>query len=85
MQDTKSCDWWCEVKQLSGTAKADGHDLRTILHPDLVYDDNVLSKKINKVFVSAMHGYAPLSENVLVALEDDEPLSVTRKLRAVST
>ena len=40
--------------------------------------------------MSVMQGYSPLTENVLVALEDDEPLSVTeatvaRKLRAVST
>ena len=37
-----------------------------------------------------MQGYSALSENILVASEDDEPLSVTeaafvRKLRAVST
>ena len=37
-----------------------------------------------------MQGYSPLSENILVASEDDEPLSVTvatfaRKLRAGST
>ena len=65
-------------------------DLKTTLHPKLVCDDNVLSEKINEAFVSVMQGYSPLTENVLVALEDDEPLSVTeatvaRKLRAVST
>ena len=55
-----------------------------------MFDDNVLSEKINETFVSVMQGYSPLSENILVASEDDEPLSVTeaavaRKLRAVST
>ena len=48
-----------------------------------------MSEKINEAFVSVMQGYSPLSENILVASEDDEPLSVTeaavaRKLRAVS-
>ena len=56
----------------------------------MVFDDNVLSEKTNEAFVSVMQGYSPLSENVLVASEDDEPLSVkeatvARKLRAVST
>ena len=55
-----------------------------------MFDDNVLSEKINEAFVSVMQGYSPLSENILVASEDDEPLSVTeaavaRKLRAMST
>ena len=86
----KPRDWWREVKQLCGTAKETGRDLRTILHPNLVFDGNVLSEKINEAFVSVMQGYSPLSENILVASEDDEPLSVTeaavaRKLRAVST
>ena len=90
LRDTKPRNWWREVKQLCGTAKETGRDLRTILHPNLVFDDNVLSEKINGAFVSVMQGYSPLSENILVASEDDEPLSVTeaavaRKLRAVST
>ena len=72
------------------TTKATGRDLRTILHPYLVCDDNVLSEKINEAFVSVMQGYSPISENVQIASEVDEPLSVTeatvaRKLRAVST
>ena len=67
LRDTKPWEWWREVRQLSGTAKATGRDLRTILHPNLVYDDNVLSKKINEAFVSVMQGYSPLSENVRVA------------------
>ena len=53
LRDTKPRDWWREVKQLCGTAEATGRDLRTILHPNLVYDENnVLSEKINGVFVS---------------------------------
>ena len=90
LRDTKPRDCWQEVKQLSVTAKAAGRDLRTTLHPNLVFDDNVLSEKINEAFVSVMQGHSPLSENILVASEDDEPLSVTeatvaRKLRTVST
>ena len=78
------------MKQLCDTARATGLDLRTMLHPDLAYDDNVMSEKINEAFVSIMQGYAPFSENILVASEDDEPLFITesivkRKLRAVST
>ena len=46
LRDTKPCDWWQKVKQLRGTAKATGRDLRTTLHPNLVFDDNVLSEKI---------------------------------------
>ena len=90
LRDTKPRDWWREVKQLCGTAKATGRDLRTTLHPNLVFDNNVQTEKINDAFVSVMQGYSPLSENVfMVAREDDEPLSVTdatvaRKLRAVS-
>ena len=86
----KLCDWWREVKQLCGTAKAARRDLGTTLHPKLVCDDNVLSEKINEAFFSVMQGYASLTQNVLVTLEDNDPLSVTevtvaRKLRAVST
>ena len=72
LRDTKPRDWWREVKQLCGTAKATGRDLRTTLHPNLVFDDNVLSETINEAFVSVMQGYSPLSENVLIASEDDE-------------
>ena len=77
LRDTKPRDWWREVKQLCGTAKATGRDLRTTLHPNLVFDDNVLSEKINEAFISVMQRYSPLSENVLVASGDDEPLSLT--------
>ena len=90
LHDTKPRDWWREVKQLCGTAKATGRDLKTILHPDLKYEDKVLSEKINEAFVSVMQDYSPLTEDVCVTSEDDEPLTVTestvaRKLRAVST
>ena len=71
LRDTKPRDWWREVKQLCGPAKATGRDLRTILHSNLVYDDNVLSEKINEAFVSVLQGYSPLSENVWVASVDD--------------
>ena len=77
LHDTKPWDWWRGVKHLCGTAKATGHDLRTILHPNLVYEDNVLTKKINEAFVSTMQGYSPLSKNVRVSSVDNEPLSVT--------
>ena len=77
LHDTKPRDWWSEVKQLCDTAKATGRDLRATLHPNLVYDDNVLSEKINEAFVSIMQGHSLLSENVLVASEDAfRPLAI---------
>ena len=57
----------------------------------MVYDDNVLSEKINEAFVNVMQECSPLPENVRVASVDDEPFgSVTeatgaRKLKVVST
>ena len=56
LHDTKLRDWWREVKQLCGTAKATERDLRTTLHRNLVCDDKVLSEKINEAFVSVMQG-----------------------------
>ena len=87
LHDTKPHDWRREVKQLCGTAKATGCDLRTTL----LFDDNFLSEMVNEAFVAwCKLGYSPLSENDLVASGDDEPLSVTeatiaRKLRAMSS
>ena len=55
LRNTKPRDWWREVKQLCGTAEATGRDLRTILHPNLVYDDNVECEMISEAFVSVIH------------------------------
>lgn len=88
--DTKSRDWWREIKQLCGTTKINKRDLKSSLHPDLIYEDKDLGNKINEAFVSVMENYSPLSEDVCVALENDEPITVTesvvlRKLREIST
>lgn len=82
-------DWWREVKQLCGTAKASGRGLKTVLHPDLAYKISVLCEKINEAFVSVMQDYSPLSEYVCVARQDDTPINfresiVVSKLGAVS-
>jgi hypothetical protein len=53
------------------------------------HQDEVLADKINEAFVSVMQNYYPLPEDVCVALEYDEPitvieLEVCRKLREIS-
>ena len=91
MQDSKPRNWWreLEVNQLCGSAKTTGHDLTSILHPDLVCDESTLVDKINKAFVRVMEDYSPLTECVCVDMDDDQPISVTEhsvacKLREIS-
>lgn len=59
LHDSKSRDWWREVKQLCGSAKTTGRDLKSILHPDLVCEEVVLAERINQAFVSVMKDYPP--------------------------
>jgi len=78
------------VKQLCGSAKTTGRDLKSILHPDLVCEEVVLAERINQAFVNVMKDFLPLTDCVYVATEDDQPIfvteqSVTRKLRTIST
>ena len=65
-------------------------DLQSILHPDLNFDDKILSEKINKAFVSIIEHFLPLHDDTCVEGCDDEPITVTEwvvvsKLRTVST
>ena len=83
-------DWWRDVKHLCGTAKRSGRDLKSLLHPDLACEETVLVENINQAFINVMKDYSLLTDSVRVAMDDDEPISVTeltvaRKLRAVST
>ena len=50
--------------------------MTSILHPDLVCDESTLANKINKVFVSVMEDYSPLTDCVRVDMDDDQPISV---------
>lgn len=54
-----------------------GNVLKLCLHPNLVCEDKVLAENINQAFINIMKDYSPLTDSVQVALEDDEPLSVT--------
>ena len=88
LQDSKPHDWWREVKQLCGSPKTTGSDLKSVLHPVLVCDESTLANKINQVFISVMVDYSPLTDCVCVEMDDDEPiyvteLSVARKLREI--
>ena len=79
LRDTKPRNWWRDVKQLCGTAKRTGNDLKTRLHPDLIYDEKTLAQNINEAFISTMKDYSPLTGSVQVAIDDDEPISVTKQ------
>ena len=88
LQDSKPRDWWREVKQLCGSPKTTGSDLKSVLHPVLVCDESTLANKINQAFISVMEDYSSLSDCVRVEMDDDEPiyvteLSVARKLREI--
>ena len=90
LHDTRPRDWWREVKQLCGTGRSTGRDLKSILHPDLVCDEAVLVENINSAFVSVTKDYSPLTDEVCVPIDDDQPIyvteaSVTKQLHAVRT
>ena len=64
-------------------------DLRSILNEDPGYSDEELASKINEAFVSVIHNYSPLADDVCVPTDDDEPIevtvtAVTQKLRQIS-
>ena len=52
--DSNPCNPWREVNQLYGSAKTTGHDLTSILHPDLLGDESTPVDKINKAFIHVM-------------------------------
>lgn len=70
-------DWWREVKQLCGNGDSAWKDKRSILRIHKDCTDRDLADKINEAFASVMQEYNPLSDDVIVLCEDDEPIQVT--------
>ena len=84
LQHTKPRDWWRVVKQFCGTSKAARRDIRSILS-----SDQDLANEIMKAFVSLMDNYKPLSEDVCMLTDHDEPIvvgeeSIAKKLRQIN-
>ena len=77
LKDTRPRDWWREVKQLCGNGDRARKDIRSILRIHTDCTDRDLADKINDAFVGVMHEYNPLSDDVMVLCEDDEPIQVT--------
>ena len=89
LQHTKPRDWWREVKQFCGTSKAARRDSRSILRTNTESSDQDLANEIMKAFVSVMDNYTPLSEDVCVLTDHDEPIvvdeeSIAKKLRQIN-
>ena len=89
LQHTKPRDWWREVKQFCGTSKAARRDIRSILRTNTESSDQDLANEIMKAFVSVMDNYTPLSEDVCVLTDHDEPIvvdeeSIAKKLRQIN-
>ena len=89
LQHTKPRDWWREVKQFCGTSKAARRDIRSILRTNTESSDKDLANEIMKAFVSVMDNYTPLSEDVCVLTDHDEPIvvdeeSIAKKLRQIN-
>ena len=83
LKATRPHDWRREVKQLCGNGGSARKDIRSIvlrIHMDC--NERDLADKINEAFVGVMQEYNPLSEDVMVLCEDDEPISVTVDLVA---
>lgn len=77
LEDTRPRDWWREVKQLCGNGNRARKDIRSILRIHTDCTDRDLADKINEAFVGVMQEYNPLSDDVIVLCEDDEPIQVT--------
>ena len=77
LKDTRPRDWWREVKQLCGKGDSARKDIRSILRIHTDCTDRDLADKINEAFVGVMQEYNPLSDDVMVLCEDDEPIQVT--------
>ena len=89
LQHTKPRDWWREVKQFCATSKAARRDIRSILRTNTESSDQDLANEIMKAFVSVMDNYTPLSEDVCVLTDHDEPIivdeeSIAKKLRQIN-
>lgn len=72
------------MKQLSGSTKTNRRDLRSIIKNEDIHTDQELANKINEAFISVMNDYMPLSEDVVVPLDDDEPIIVTAESVALN-
>lgn len=77
LKDTRPRDWWREVKQLCGNGDSAQKDIRSILRIHTDCTDLDLADKINEAFVGVMQEYNPLSDDVMVLCEDDDPIQVT--------
>lgn len=77
LKDTRIRDWWREVKQLCGNGDSAWKEKRSILRIHTDCTDRDLADKINEAFASVMQEYNPLSDDVIVLCEDDEPIQVT--------
>ena len=77
LKETRPRDWWREVKQLCGNGYSTRKDIRSILKIRTDCTDQDLAYKINETFVVVMQEYNPLSDDVMVLCEDDEPIQVT--------
>ena len=74
LKDTRPRDWWREFKQLCGNGDNARKDIRSILRIHTDCTDRDLADKINETFVGVMQEYNPLSDDVMVLCEDDEPI-----------
>lgn len=72
------------MKQLSRSTKTNRRDLRSIIKNEDNHTDQELANKINEAFISVMNDYMPLSEDVVVPLDDDEPIIVTAESVALN-
>lgn len=77
LKDTHPRDWWREVKRLCGNGDSAREDIRSIFRIHTDCTDRDLADKINEAFVGVMQEYNPLSDDVMVLCEDDEPIQVT--------
>jgi len=77
VKDTRPRDWWREVKQLCGNGNRARKDIRSILRIHTDFTDRDLADEINEAFVGVMQECNPLSDDVMVLCEDDEPIPVT--------
>ena len=89
LQHVKPRDWWREVKKFCGIMKGPQRNIRSILRTHTNFNDLDLANEINNAFVSIMEDYEPLSEDLCVQIEQDEPIvvdeiSVARKLRHIN-
>ena len=78
LKNTHPRDCWREVKKLCcGNGDSARKDIRSILRIHTDSTDPDLADKINEAFVGVMQEYNPLSDDVIVLCEDDEPIQVT--------